>query len=327
METNSLKKAAARIKGAGNGAEGNGELETKKTILPPTVRITNTIGKYKAQIAEALPSVMTPERFSRIVVTTVSSSPKLIQSLDEDPKSLFAAVLQGAQLGMEMNTPLGQAYLVPYNCYDKVLGKYVMKCNFQLGYQGVIDLCYRSGEVSLIDAHTVYEKDEFDYELGLNPRLHHVPFRGYDRGQPIGYYGIFKTKGGATGFKFMYREAVVEHAKQFSKSYDAKKGVFYGPWESDFTAMAKKTVLLQALKYAPKKSDFTRALLTDNTTKSTLAKDMMEVQNDDYIDTDSEYVGEKNDGGDNAVIASDTAPTAENKKGNAEEQSLAGFVK
>lgn len=66
---------------------------------------------------------------------------------------------------------IGQAYLIPFRNHGR------MECQFQLGYKGLIDLAYRSGEVSIIQAHTVYENDDFQYELGLDPTLRHVPAR------------------------------------------------------------------------------------------------------------------------------------------------------
>lgn len=287
MKTNSLAAQAAKIQGKGNGASAaNVPAKTEKKILPPSVIIKNMLAKYQDDIAQALPSVMTPERFTRIATNTICNSPKLLQAVHDAPRTLIASLMTAAQLGLEPNTPLGQCYLIPRKTYNKVTKEYEMQVSFQLGYQGVIDLCYRSGEVSLIFAQTIYAKDNYDYRLGLDPKLEHVPFRGIDRGAPIAYYAVFKTKSGGTGFDFMWREEVIAHAKQYSASWDDEEGAFDGPWETDFDPMAKKTVLLRALKYAPKKSDFARMLMTDSTIKSTIGADMTAIKPDDYIDAE-----------------------------------------
>lgn len=52
--------------------------------------------------------------------------------------SFLAALMNAAQLGLEPNTPLGQAYLIPYK------NKSVLECQFQIGYKGLIDLAYRN---------------------------------------------------------------------------------------------------------------------------------------------------------------------------------------
>lgn len=184
------------------------------------------------QFARALPKVLSPERFTRIVITAVRNTPKLLGC---SKNSFLAAVMQSAQLGLEPNTPLGQAYLIPYGT----------ECQFQIGYKGLIDLAYRSGEVAIIQAQTVYENDEFIYELGLEPKLLHKPLMKGDRGEAIAYYAIFKMKNGGENFAVMSREDVERFAKAKSKTYSN------GPWQTDFDAMAKKTVLKQVLKYAP----------------------------------------------------------------------------
>lgn len=224
-------------------------------------------------IKAALPSVMTPERFSRITLSALSANPKLKECT---PQSFLGAMMTAAQLGLEPNTPLGQAYLIPFRNHGR------MECQFQLGYKGLIDLAYRSGEVSIIQAHTVYENDEFQYELGLDPKLRHVPAKA-SRGKPIAYYAMFKTKDGGYGFQVMSVEDVTEHAKKFSKAFGS------GPWQTNFDEMAKKTVLKKVLKYAPLKSDFVRGMAQDGTTKAEISSDMSEIPDmTEYIDVDSE---------------------------------------
>ena len=49
---------------------------------------------------------MTPERFSRIVLSALSTNPKLAETT---PQSFLGAMMTAAQLGVEPNTPLGQA--------------------------------------------------------------------------------------------------------------------------------------------------------------------------------------------------------------------------
>ena len=177
--------------------------------------------------------------------------------------------MNAAQLGVEPNTPLGQAYILPYN------NKGVMEAQFQLGYKGLIDLAYRSGEVEVVQAHIVYENDEFECEYGLDPKLSHKPAAS-DRGEPIKVYAVFKTKSGGYGFEVMSMDDVKKHAAKYSKAY----GSSFSPWKTNFEEMAKKTVLKKVLKYAPLKSDFVRAVVQDNTIKSEISDDMYSVQNE-----------------------------------------------
>lgn len=220
------------------------------------------------EIAKALPSVITPERFTRMVTTALSNNRQLLKC---SPKSFIGAMMTAAQLGMEPNTPLGQAYLIPYRNHGE------LECQFQIGYKGLLDLAYRSGEVTIVQAHTVYANDEFEYSFGLSPTLHHVPAKT-DRGEPVFYYAVFQTKSGGYGFEVMSVEDVRQHAIKYSKAYSSSSS----PWKTNFDEMAKKTVLKRCLKYAPLKSDFARAVAQDATIKTEIAEDMYEVPAEDY---------------------------------------------
>lgn len=227
--------------------------------------------RMHTQIEKALPSVITPERFTRIALTAYSRDEKLQECTAE---SFLGSMMQAAQLGVEPNTPLGQAYLIPYR------NKGVMEVQFQLGYRGMIDLAYRSGEVQNIQAHEVYENDTFEYELGLEPKLRHIPALK-DRGNVILYYAVFKLTNGGVGFEVMSKEDVEAFAKKKSKTYGT------GPWQSDFDAMAKKTLVKRLLKFAPLKSDFVRAVTTDETIKSGISENMADLP-DETVTIDAE---------------------------------------
>lgn len=235
--------------------------ENKKPSLQGLIRT------MEPEIKKALPSVITPERFTRMVFTALSSNKKLQACT---PESFLGAMMQAAQLGVEPNTPIGQAYLIPYG----------NQVQFQLGYKGLIDLAYRSGEVQSIQAHEVHEDDTFEYELGLNPKLKHVPAMK-DRGQVILYYAVIKLKNGGEGFEVMSREDVDQFARAKSKTYKN------GPWQTDFDEMAKKTVLKKVLKYAPLKSDFAKQVKEDETIKTSISENMTDLP-DETVTIDAE---------------------------------------
>ena len=241
---------------------------------PATIR--DYIKKMQGEIAKALPSVMTPERFTRIALSAVSANPKLNETTRG---SFLGAMMQAAQLGLEPNTPLGQAYLIPYRNHG------VMECQFQIGYKGLIDLFYRDQNASHLEAHTVYENDEFSYEFGLHPDIRHIPAMT-DRGEPVCFYAIFHMKDGGYGFDVMSVEDVRAHAKKYSKAYSN------GPWQTNFEEMAKKTVLKRVLKYAPLKSDFVRAVAADETIKTKIDADMYSVPDETVIEAESYEIDE-----------------------------------
>lgn len=251
--------------------------QENKAIAKKDTSLKGLIRAMEPQIKNALPTVMTPERFTRIVLTALSSNPKLGQCT---PNSFLGAMMQAAQLGVEPNTPLGQAYLIPYR------NKGTLECQFQLGYKGLIDLAYRSGAVQSIQAHEVHENDEFEYSYGLDGTIRHKPALK-DRGPVIAYYGVWKTKDGGYGYEVMSVNDVISVRDQYSKAADSK----FSPWATNFDALAKKTVLKRALKYAPLKTEFARALSQDNTIKTTIAPDMAnEPDETNYTDIEAEQV-------------------------------------
>ncbi len=260
MATGAIQKAAA------------GRAAAKTGDKPKTMQ--QYIQTMQGEIAKALPSVMTPERFTRITLSALSTNPQLGQTTTN---SFLGAMMTAAQLGMEPNTPLGQAYLIPFRNKGK------LECQFQLGYKGLIDLAYRSGEVTSIQAQAVYENDTFEYAYGLEPKLEHIPAMS-DRGNPIFFYAVFKTKDGGYGFEVMSVEDVRAHAKKYSQSFNSS----YSPWQKNFEEMAKKTVLKKVLKYAPVKTEFVRGLAADETIKHGVSEDMFSVPDDtDYIDVEN----------------------------------------
>lgn len=239
----------------------------KNKEVSATQAMSGLLKRMHTQIEKALPSVITPERFTRIALTAYSDNAAL-QKCDAD--SFLGAMMQAAQLGVEPNTPLGQAYLIPYG----------NKVQFQLGYRGMIDLAYRSGEIQMIQAHEVHENDEFEYELGLDPKLRHIPALK-NRGEVILYYAVFKLTNGGVGFEVMSKEDVETFAKKKSKTYRN------GPWQTDFDAMAKKTLVKRLLKFAPVKSDFARAVTADETIKSAISENMADLP-DETVTIDAE---------------------------------------
>lgn len=236
--------------------------------LTKSMSIPDLIKAMQPEIKKALPEVITVERFTRMALSALNTNPKLKECT---PMSFLSALMNAAQLGLEPNTPLGQAYLIPYK------NKGILECQFQIGYRGMIDLAYRNPLLQTIQAQTVYENDSFDYELGLNSRLEHKPSLG-ERGEIKLFYGLFKLTNGGYGFAVMGKYEMDAYVREYSKAYDSS----FSPWKTNYEEMAKKTVIKRCLKYAPIKADFRRMIETDETIKTTLAPDMGEV-NDETV--------------------------------------------
>lgn len=206
---------------------------------------------FKAQMRLALPKTMTADRMARIVLTECRRNPAL---LDTNKESFLGAILQCAQLGLEPGSALGHCYLIPFGNGRAKDGK--PNCQLIIGYRGMIELARRSGQIVSICAYTVHDKDDFSWQLGLDPLIHHVPSPDADRGAMTYVYAVAKLKDGGVQFEVMSR-AEVESVRNQSKAGKS------GPWVSHFEEMAKKTVIRRLFKYLPVSIEAARAAEID----------------------------------------------------------------
>lgn len=243
--------------------------------LTKDMSIADMIRAMESEIRRALPSVLTPERFTRMALSALNNTPQLRECT---PMSFIAALLNAAQLGLEPNTPLGQAYLIPYK------NKGIIECQFQLGYKGYINLAFRTGQMQMIQAQAVRELDLFDFEYGLNPKLIHRPANGSpeERGEITYIYGMYRLSNGGYGFDVSSKAEMDSFAAKYSRAFASQ----YSPWTTSYEEMAKKTVIKRALKYAPVSAEFQRAISTDESIKSELSVDMSEVRNECVVDAE-----------------------------------------
>lgn len=248
------------------------------------------------QIKCALPQNITPDRMMRIAMTAISKDTKLASCT---PESFMGALLTSAQLGLECNTPLGQAYLIPFWNSKKQC----QETQFQLGYQGILDLCYRTGQYKTIQARIVYEGDDFEYSYGLEEKLIHVPQGKTEK--PIYVYAYYQLINGAKAYEVMSWDAVMAHAKKYSQS--VQKG-YTSPWSTDPESMAKKTCLKRLLKYAPKTVEIAEGIAGDTAVINTQV--IKEDQNVNVI-KDFDYSFDKESATDAETVKPETIPQNE----------------
>lgn len=252
----------------------NREPEQKEGVrLSRGMSIADMVKALEPEIKRALPSVMTPERFTRMALSAVNNTPKLAECTQ---MSFLAALMNAAQLGLEPNTPLGQAYLIPFQ------NKGVLECQFQLGYKGLINLAYRNEQIQTIQAQCVYANDAFEYELGLEPKLYHRPAIR-DRGELVAVYALFRLQNGGYGFEVMGKQDIDAHAQKYSKAVSSS----FSPWKTAYAEMAMKTAVKKVLRFAPLKTDFLRAVATDETVKTELSVDMTEICGQEIIEAEN----------------------------------------
>lgn len=227
---------------------------TREAAPNPVASFRNFLEKNKAQIAAALPAHLTPDRMIRLACTEFAKNRQLQEC---EPTSVFGSIIQASQLGLEIGV-LGQAYLVPFRNRKK---NNQLECQLIPGYKGLIGLARRSGEVTSIETHIAYEKDEFDLVLGMETQLKHVPYLDGERGAPRLVYGIAKFRDGGHHFEWM-TIADVDRIKAKSKASES------GPWVTDYDQMVRKTLVRRMANYLPMSIELANAIQISDAAES-----------------------------------------------------------
>ena len=217
------------------------QLTTNKDVVGS---FTTTIEKYeKKNLAELLEgSSMTPAQFKQIVINELKRSPKLQEAFVRNPASLFASILHCAEMGLNPSQMVGEFFFIPYK--DSITPI--------LGYKGLLTLLMRSSKVKKIWSEVVYEDDDFEYELGLEPKLLHTPNHHSVRNSKNikCIYACAKLDDEVI-FKVMFKNEI-QNIINMSK---VPNDLFFNDKKDPEQWMAKKTVLKQLAKLMPKDDD------------------------------------------------------------------------
>lgn len=224
----------------------------------------------KGALLAVLPQHMTPDRMLKTALGAIRTTPAL---KDCTVASLFGALVQAASLGLEPNTVLGHAYLVPF--YNGREGR--RDVQLIVGYRGLIDLARRSGQIAGISARAVHEGDYFDAVLGTESRIVHRPLIAADRGPVIAYYAVAERIDGGREVDIMTTAEVLK-VRDGSKGYqDARAKGKKHPWITDEIEMGRKTVARRACKYLPLSVEMAAAVALDERADSDVPQDLHRV--------------------------------------------------
>lgn len=226
--------------------------------MKPKDQIAHLLKSRQSEIQKMLPKHLNAERLLKVAQIAATTTPGLAKC---DVPSLIGAIGQCAQMGLEPNTVLGHAYLVPFKTKRKDnngVERFVDSVQVIVGYKGLIDLARRSGQIVSLTAHEVCQNDKFELAYGLDEKLNHTPCLDGDRGGVVGFYAIAKLKDGGHAFEFMSKYQVDQIA-----AGTQSKGK-YGPWKDHFIEMGRKTAIRRLAKYLPLSIEFQTAVALDD---------------------------------------------------------------
>jgi recombination protein RecT len=212
----------------------------KASPVSPTEALLQT---KRDAIATVATSGVDVDRLIKQAAIAAIENPNLANC---EKASLVLSVARVCELGLDLSKTLGQAYLVPYGKTATLI----------IGYKGLIELAYRSGRVRMIDAREVRQGDKFTWTGGTNPQVNHEPGELGKRGELIGVYCIIDMRDGSRKVEVMDK-AEVDAIRRRSRSGNS------GPWQTDYSRMATKTVIRRACQQLPLSPELKRAFEYD----------------------------------------------------------------
>ncbi|GAB3670477.1 recombination protein RecT [Saccharopolyspora tripterygii] len=270
-----------RVKDANSG-------QVAKQGEPPSM--ADQIRSMQSQFQMAMPKGAEAAQLVRDAMTCLRTTPALARC---DAASVLGGLMTCAQLGLRPGV-LGHAWLIPFGRQAQLV----------IGYQGLVELAHRSGQIKSLQARTVYANDTFDVDYGLADSLIHKPAMTGSKGEAVAYYAFAKFVTGGHAFVVMSHDEMKEYRDQNAKSKT-------GPWKDNFDAMAHKTCVRQLAKWMPRSTEFATAIEADNTVRvdtSVNPDAALHGQRTDYIDAEVDET--KPDDGEQGILPDDPDLTA-----------------
>jgi recombination protein RecT len=225
----------------------NEELKQKKMTF------LSALDRNKHVYLENMPKgLRNPERLLSVARAAVITNPKVLRT---DPLTLLLAINQACQLGLEINSPVQQCYVIPrWNTKRKI-----SEAQLMIGYRGYITLARRSERVIDIEARLVNENDKFSLIYSESGTLlQHTP--SLDKpGKMKGAYAIAVLPG-VDGHRYSHVEYM-----RLDEIMAIKKGAADGsPWYTNEGEMARKSPIRRLAKYLDLSPDFDAASSMDD---------------------------------------------------------------
>jgi recombination protein RecT len=263
--------------------------------------------EFRDRIEGSVPQHVQPQRMLRTFITAANKTPLLYQA---SVRSFVGACLTLSQVGLEPNTPLGNAFLIPFKNkkWDpKTRQNYeVVEINVIFGYPGLLDLSYRTGLVKSVHADVVWPGHEFSFEYGSNAHLMHKPI-GAPRdpnARPVYAYMHAALRDGQAFEVLPYSDvlAIRDKAQAYRYALAARRDAeangkrlpgawTEAPWVAHEIAMARKTAFRAGSKWLPRSVELAAAIALDEAQERRRSMDFGAVTDAPTIDGKADYLG------------------------------------
>ena len=218
--------------------------QSSNVATPQPGNVASLMARMLPQITRALPGHIKPDRFARLMLTTMRKTPGLLNCTET---SLLGAIMEVARLGLDPSSDL--VHLLPYR--DKKNG--VSNVEVIVGVRGFVELALRSGKVLKVESRAVCEGDSFSVDYGATGAgaVTHKP--AFESETLTHAWARAIGKDGQCWIEVMSRPQIERIAKNRR-----------GPWQTDFNEMARKTVLRRLAKQLPQSPELANARRVDD---------------------------------------------------------------
>ena len=184
--------------------------------------------------------------FKTAIITLYNTSDSLKRC---SPAGIIQAGLNAVKYNFPLDNGLGFCYVVPYKGFAQ----------FQIGWRGYVQLAQRTGQYLCINVTEVKEGEYLGFDIASGRPKLGEPAENREELPDVGYLAYFKLLNGAEYYYYQTRQQVEAFKNRYSPAANC------GPWISNFSEMAKKTVLKHLLKnFGPLTSEVASALKADS---------------------------------------------------------------
>jgi recombination protein RecT len=185
---------------------------------------------------------ISPQKFKQMLINELERNVRLQEVFLKNPASFFASALYCAELNLSPSSLVGEFFFT-------VSGEKIKPI---LGYKGLVALLLRSDKVKKIWAEVVYNEDDFEYELGLEPKMVHIPnFNSVKTCDNIKcIYACAKIED-----EVVFKVMTLEEIKTIVEVLETPSEYYFNDKKDPEKWLLKKVVLKQMSKLMPKEDD------------------------------------------------------------------------
>ena len=262
----------ANLRERARSAAGDLLVSEQRPVVNEQDAVEQGVASLQSQLAAVMPT--DGETGRRIVADAIQAIRGNAELRKCDPVSIIGGLVTCAQLDLRPGVG-GEAWLIPMRVNKRQPdGSWARGMHAQLiiGAQGHLTLARRSPELGDVQVVRIYENDRFVFSWDYDRLVHEPDWR--DPGPVIGWYAVVKLTNGTVRVERPWTvQMMEEHRDKFAMARKGgKNGQVVGPWVDHFEAMADKTMLLRALKYAPRSYELVQGLYADGSVRTNVSE-------------------------------------------------------